>query len=85
MVSKFRSENTKYRTEPPPQYFGQKEVLDLDASPNVPTTDFTQALDELAKMVDDLRNDSEKIRGEIIQAFDEEDAKLLEEKKVIYA
>ncbi len=85
LVSKFRSENTKYRTEPPPQYFGQKEVLDLDASPNVPTTDFTQALDELAKMVDDLRNDSEKIRGEIIQAFDKEDAKLLEEKKVIYA
>ena len=85
LVSEFRSENSKYRTTPPPVYFSQKEVLDLNASPDVPNTDYTQDLEVLSRMVDDLHNDSEKIRGEIIKAFDEEDAKLLEDKKVIYA
>lgn len=36
-------------------------------------------------MINVLRDDSENIREEIIQAFNEEDAKLLQEKEVIYA
>ena len=81
----FRSENSKYRSTPVPAYFSEKVTLDLDASPSVPSKDFTSDLEELEQMINVLRDDSENIREEIIQAFNEEDAKLLQEKEVIYA
>lgn len=85
LVSEFRSENSKYRNTPVPAYFSEKVTLDLDASPSVPSKDFTSDLEELEQMINVLRDDSENIREEIIQAFNEEDAKLLQEKEVIYA
>lgn len=85
LVSEFRSENSKYRSTPVPAYFSEKVTLDLDASPSVPSKDFTSDLEELEQMINVLRDDSENIREEIIQAFNEEDAKLLQEKEVIYA
>lgn len=85
LVSEFRSENSKYRNTPVPAYFSERVRLDLDASPSVPSKDFTLDLEELERMINVLRDDSENIREEIIQAFNEQDAKLLQEKEVIYA
>ncbi len=87
LVSKFRIENAKCRTTPEPVFFTRIETLDLSELPPVPHRDFTQKLEEHEQKVNELKKDSEKIREQIIQSFDEEDNKLrkIKEEEEIYA
>lgn len=82
LVSLFRSENTKYRTEPAPKYFEDPIILDLSELPRViVASDDTNEFKALVNEVNSLHSETQNIRSEIIRAFNEQEAKIQLEKE----
>lgn len=82
LVSLFRSENTKYRTDPAPKYFEEPIVLDLEQLPVVVSApDDTAEYENLKNEILKLHNETQNIRSEIIKAFNEQEAKIQLEKE----
>lgn len=82
LVSLFRSENTKYRTEAAPKYFSDPIILDLNELPKVIVdSDDPTEFENLTNEVKTLHAETQKIRSAIIDAFNEQEAKIQLEKE----
>ena len=84
LVSLFRNENRKHRTTEPPSYFESEIVLDLTELPEVRSRIKSEMLDELRLEIKTLRQDAESIRAEILNAFNEQEAKIQLEKEGVF-
>ena len=77
LISMFRNENIKARTNPAPAYFMEETKLDLSTLPQIVTTsDDAEVAKELEYEVTRLHQDIDDIHSEIVNAFNEYGAQI---------